>query len=311
METQNADSVRVPDSEGHPFGRNRGGQPEEEVALIPISSIRDADSPRLDGESAEHVKLLAELDEELPPIVVHRATMRVVDGMHRLAAARLRGRDTIAVRFFRGSEEEAFVEAVRSNIAHGLPLTLADRRAAAARVLRAHAEWSDRMIAGMIGLSPKTVGAVRRSTEDIPRLTARIGRDGRVRGPRAPEPTAVSPPDDEAVDAEPPDEPDPLLVPRQRDAKPCSRADTAVPRKLTSEEFKRTYRLLCQDPSLRMSETGRFLLRLLDLHLVRVREWERLLETVPPHRVESVAHLAAECARTWLDFANRVARQGA
>lgn len=47
--------------------------------------------------------------------------------------------------------------AVQANVAYGLPLTLADRTAAPARIVRAHAEWSDRMIAGFVGLAPKTV----------------------------------------------------------------------------------------------------------------------------------------------------------
>jgi hypothetical protein len=37
--------------------------------------------------------------EKLPPILVHRATNRIIDGMHRLEAAKLRGDETISVRF--------------------------------------------------------------------------------------------------------------------------------------------------------------------------------------------------------------------
>src|SRR5687768_14138749 len=176
-----------------------------DIEHVPVERVRDGYSPRLAGASSEHVRLLAELDTRLPPITVHRATMKLIDGAHRLAAAKLRGRATIEVRFFNGTEGEAFVEAVRANIAHGLPLTLADRKAAAARLLRTHGEWSDRLIAGMIGLSPKTVGAVRRTIEEVPQLAARIGRDGRIRGtpavrrPRAPEPRR----EDETVCREP------------------------------------------------------------------------------------------------------------
>jgi hypothetical protein len=267
--------------------------------------VRDADSPRLGGESAEHAKLLAELDVELPPIVLHQATMRVVDGMHRLTAAKIRGQTTIEATFFEGSEDDAFIEAVRLNMAHGLPLTLADRKAAAVRILRTHAEWSDRMIAGEIGLSPKTVGAIRRSTEELPHLTARVGRDGRVRGPRTPR--ARDRADHDAT-------PDAVQSKAANPGRSLLTHELGSPTRsgrqgYGSDEFKRTYQLLCQDPSLRMSETGRFLLRLLSLHLFGVHEREQLLETVPPHRLESVAHLAGECARTWLDFAERVAKQ--
>jgi hypothetical protein len=45
-------------------------------------------------------------------------------------------------------------------MAHGLPLTLADRLAAAARIVTACPYWSDRAVAAVAGLSPKTVTAV-------------------------------------------------------------------------------------------------------------------------------------------------------
>jgi hypothetical protein len=56
-----------------------------------------------------------------------------------------------------------------------------------------------------------------------------------------------------------------------------------------------------------MTETGRFLLRMLDLHLIRARAWEQLLDNIPPHQAASIANLAGECARTWMEFAERVA----
>jgi hypothetical protein len=59
--------------------------------------------------------------------------MRVLDGMHRVRAAILRGDAVIAAVFFDGDADAGFVEAVRANISHGLPLTVADRKAAVAR----------------------------------------------------------------------------------------------------------------------------------------------------------------------------------
>jgi hypothetical protein len=58
--------------------------------------------------------------------------------MHRLRAATRTGRKEIEVEFFEGSEEKGFIQAVKANIVHGLPLTLADRRAGAARILFTH-----------------------------------------------------------------------------------------------------------------------------------------------------------------------------
>jgi hypothetical protein len=49
-------------------------------------------------------------------------------------------------------------------------------------VIGSHPHWSDRQIAELTGLSPKTVAAIRRrSAEEIPQLNIRIGRDGKVR----------------------------------------------------------------------------------------------------------------------------------
>ncbi|GHG48159.1 ParB/RepB/Spo0J family partition protein [Streptomyces griseocarneus] len=155
---------------------------QQQIALLSPDALLPADSPRVAGEDLRHVQKLAALDVPLPAIVVHRTTLRVVDGMHRLRAARLRGDERIAVRFFDGSPDDAFVYAVRANILHGLPLTQADRSAAAERIIRSHPHWSDRLIASATGLAASTVAAVRRRSADTGRQPpARTGRDGRVR----------------------------------------------------------------------------------------------------------------------------------
>ncbi|MFH5232809.1 ParB/RepB/Spo0J family partition protein [Antrihabitans spumae] len=148
---------------------------------VPVASLLPADSPRINGCKVSHAKVLAACDELLPPIVVHRDTMRVVDGMHRLKAALLKNADTIEVQFFDGSVFEAFVLAVRVNMQHGLPLSTSDRKAAAARIIESHPYWSDRLIGATTGLSHKTVAVVRRraSGEDS-QLNGRLGLDGKV-----------------------------------------------------------------------------------------------------------------------------------
>lgn len=147
--------------------------------FVRINELKNADSPRLCGEDLEHIRVLAEM--ETPPILVHRQTMRVIDGMHRLRAAELNGRSRIEVEFFDGSEADAFVRAVEANIAHGLPLAMADRKAAALRIIRSHPDMSNREIARCVGLSDKTVAMIRRSSADIPHSNVRKGADGRVR----------------------------------------------------------------------------------------------------------------------------------
>ncbi|MEU1127645.1 ParB/RepB/Spo0J family partition protein, partial [Streptomyces sp. NPDC005899] len=151
-----------------------------DVHRVPLASLAAADSPRLRGVDQEHVEVLAQ--GEIEPILVHRDTRRVVDGMHRLQATRLRGEETIAVRYLDVPSSEVFIHSVAANVGHGLPLTLADRRAAARRILVSHPDLSDRAIARITRLSPKTVSAVRRvSTEEIPQSKVRVGADGRSR----------------------------------------------------------------------------------------------------------------------------------
>lgn len=152
------------------------------IVEVPIASLLPGDSPRLKGESKAHARLMVDVSD-MPPIIVHQPTMRVIDGAHRLAAAILRHQDTVTVRFFDGTAQDAFVIAVAANIAHGLPLSRKDRKAAVVRILSMHPDWSDRTIASTAGLSHPTVAAIRRqcSTGKTFQLNARLGRDGKAR----------------------------------------------------------------------------------------------------------------------------------
>ena len=94
---------------------------DQGAAEIETAALAEGDSPRLDGLDTDHVRQLAERAETMPPLLVHRATLRVIDGHHRLAAARLRGLDRVPVRWFEGSDAEAFVAVVRSTPAVSRP----------------------------------------------------------------------------------------------------------------------------------------------------------------------------------------------
>lgn len=149
---------------------------------IPVADLVLSNWLRVKGEDIKHIRALAEVHDELPPIVVHRSTMRVIDGMHRVRAAMLSGVTYIQALLYDGAEDEAFLLAVRLNVAHGLPLSRADRVAAAIRIIRSAPQWSDRAIARASGLSDKTVASIRRrASAEIPHLSDRIGRDGRIR----------------------------------------------------------------------------------------------------------------------------------
>jgi ParB-like chromosome segregation protein Spo0J len=245
-----------------------------EFVDLPICDLLPADSPRSKAEDSHHVKVLAETAAVLPPILVHRSTMRVIDGMHRLRAAELRGARTIAARLLDCTQQEAFIIAVKANVAHGLPLSLADRKAAAARVLAAMPQWSDRAIASVSGLSHKTVGAIRRrATGEIPQSGARLGRDGRLR---------VVPP-----------------APRR----PVDDTDTG------GERYQDYLTTLLRDPALKLSETGRALLRLLTTRAISLDDWKGILDAVPPHCTRTVAELASHNAKTWQRFTDELKQQ--
>ncbi|MFJ6393803.1 ParB N-terminal domain-containing protein [Streptomyces sp. NPDC091972] len=287
---------------------------------------------------------LAELDVPLPPIIVHRATMRVLDGLHRLRAAQLRGLSSIAVSFYDGTEADAFVLAVESNVRHGLPLSLPDRKRAAARIIATHPQWSDRKIASVTGIAPGTVADVRRSaTVDAPgEGVARIGRDGRVRPVDIAEgrrragqlitenpnlslrqiarAAGISPETARDVRNRLSRGEEPLLSPRPRGVRSRPREellkvvrqsdhgedrhDAAAGSSFT-EGLSAVNRLKA-DPALRLNETGRQLLRLLSVHMLPPDEWEGIIDTVPPYWGGTVAHLARECAHIWEEVAARV-----
>ncbi|MGP3947615.1 ParB/RepB/Spo0J family partition protein [Streptomyces sp. 7N604] len=309
------------------------------VVEVEISSLSTADSPRTSGADPEHVEALAAVQAPLPPIIVHRSTMRIIDGLHRLRAAELRGHSKIAVRFFDGDEADAFVLAVESNITHGLPLTTADRKRAAGRIIASHPQWSDRMIASVTGIAPGTVAEIRGRTPGGPVAeVSRIGQDGRVRPVNGAEgrrraseliaanpglslrqvarAASISPETVRDVRNRMLRGEDPLPQPRRKQANgersvvPRSNfGPVAVPDRTSVQDRAAVVERLKADPALRFSDTGRTLLRLLTIHTTSMEELDKLIEKVPPHCGGIVSHLASECAGTWAEFALRVQRK--
>ncbi|ONF73870.1 ParB/RepB/Spo0J family partition protein [Amycolatopsis keratiniphila] len=299
-----------------------GAAVSPEVDQVPVEMLSAAESPRLAGENLEYVRLLAEIDAELPPIVVNRRTNRVVDGMHRLRAARLRGERTIAVRYFDGDDEAAFLMAVEINMRHGLPLSLADREAAAVRVLASRPHWSDRTIAASTGLAWTTIGALRkRGGPGIPQPANRLGKDGRSRPVDGSLGRVLAGKEIAA-------RPDASLrqiakaagisVATARDVRDrLRRGEDPVPARLRRDgprpgrpvevvDVQATVRGLKNDPSLRLTESGRALLRWLDGHVIESDECTVLAAAVPPHCVEVIEAIARRCAETWSELATAV-----
>jgi ParB-like chromosome segregation protein Spo0J len=180
----------VPDG-GHRTGRRRRSalklaQLPAPVPRMALDDLVVQPVVRLRPVDPEHVQALAQVVDRWPAIVVAARTKVVLDGVHRVAAARLLGQVDIAVELFEGDDDAGFVEAVRCNTDHGLPLSVAERSRAATFLLASRPEWSDRAIAEVCGLDHKTVGRLRsgsqeRPTGEGPRSDARVGRDGRLR----------------------------------------------------------------------------------------------------------------------------------
>lgn len=174
-----------------------------DAITIPITSITadPALQPRTEGLDLDHVRALEAVAEAWPPLKVvgQGGRFLLVDGFHRFAAAQNLGLAEIAVEVLEApADGDLHALAFALNAAHGRPLTLSDRRAFAARLLRAHPDWSDREIGRRSGLVQPTIAKVRQELEreeEIAPAVARTGRDGRTypAKPRITEDNAESP----------------------------------------------------------------------------------------------------------------------
>jgi hypothetical protein len=233
--------------------------------------------------------------------------MRLIDGAHRLRAAIIKGETHIAACLFRGSPDEAFIEAVRLNTTHGKPLTLTDRELAAERILHTYGVWSDRAIAKVCGLSPKTVGSLRArldlSTEE------RVGLDGRRRPARPAEQRLAI----ERHLATNPEDTD-SKVARATGASPNTvrrvRRRTSVERRTPPPNQSsapgldwRAHDGISTDAALAATPEGRALASWLEEHDVSGTDWSRHVDAVPLSRAHLLIDMAVANANGWEQFA--------
>jgi ParB-like chromosome segregation protein Spo0J len=155
------------------------------VTKVALTDLSPGVQLRRGKVNREHLNAIALSEGGWPPIIVRRADNTIVDGHYRYLAARQLGMSHVDCAYFEGGEESAFLEALRQNSFHGLPLCLSDREAAAKQVLALHPEWSDRRIGATCGLAPGTVGRIRiylaSASADAGQPPARVGRDGKRR----------------------------------------------------------------------------------------------------------------------------------
>jgi ParB-like chromosome segregation protein Spo0J len=313
------------------------------VTTVRVEELVLDGSPRLGGENPEHIRILADSAAALPPITVHRPTMRVIDGVHRVRAAVLTGMSEIEARLLDCDEDEAFILAVKANVTHGLPLSQTDRAAAATRIIGQHPHWSDRAVAMTAGLSDKTVSRIRsRLTSDTPQSNTRLGRDGRLRpldsGARRQQAAAMISDKPEAGLREVARATG-LSAATVRDVRQrIERGENPVPVKYRAAEdtgaevtsiapatpaptgarARRIYvpvdvhmllEKLRHDPSVRFSEAGRLALRWLHQHTVDTTDLENLERGLPDHWASIVASLARSCAVEWTRLAEQLERR--
>jgi ParB-like chromosome segregation protein Spo0J len=304
------------------------------VESVSLASICNSYTPRKTTVNEHHAGVLAQSPLPLPPIVIHRASMRVIDGMHRLRATELRGQNTISAKFFDGNDAEAFALAVHLNVTHGLPLTLSERKAAAQRIVASYPHWSDRSIGLIAGVSNKTVGKLRTcTTEDVPQLGPRLGRDGKTRpvSPavgrrRAAEFLSLNPRASLREIARVAG----VSVTTARDVRRrIDKGESPLPGNLADPSNRRSGRpggagnapserrvapairghdllqRLRNDPSVRSSERGRALLRLLSTVVVAINACNEFADGVPHHCSGTIAEIARKNARAWQEIADK------
>lgn len=305
----------------------RPGPSADQVIRLRVLDLKPLGTLRVGGLDADHIQLLCEVSDRLPPILVHQDTMRVIDGMHRVAAAERSGATEIEALLYKGSVEDAFCMGVHANIAHGLPLSAADRRSAVTQIVRTHPHLSDRSISGIAGVTARTVAAVRFELAEAGQAAARLGNDGRVRplsaeqGRRAASRYIADHPDaslreiarqsgisvgtakdvrNRVLAGD-----DPVPAPRV-----TLRMNCAIPRQADGTQQKldaaAVLDSLLRDPALRYTDAGRAQLRWLTSRIVTEGQWRDILRDIPRHCRASIAQLARECANVWNAIADEV-----
>ncbi|MFI7025518.1 hypothetical protein ACIBMZ_22665 [Micromonospora sp. NPDC049900] len=192
-----------------------------EVTLVDVASVVAGCSPRLSVAGTNRIQQLAESVGVIPPILVQRSTMRVVDGAQRLAAARR-----------------------------------------AEELMRRRPEASLREVAREAGISVGTAFDVRRQ------LAAVSGEGAAETSPSAP--------------------------PGQGPADPLGPA------------LRAGLERLADDPSLRHTERGEALLRLVSATLALAEQSDAVADATPGHCRDVLRDVGQACARAWYEFTDRL-----
>jgi len=123
-----------------------------------------------------------------------RNRFSILDGWHRLSAARRIGRQSIEADVITGTPSEAMLAAMRANLTHGLQLTLEERKRACLRTIEALKEAdgtqpSNEVVARELGMPESTLRSYRTELEakGLIQAPAKVkGLDGKVQAARKP-----------------------------------------------------------------------------------------------------------------------------
>jgi hypothetical protein len=306
-------------------GETSGGDSGSTTGAVRLSELQVGEGVRVKALDDEHVSRLMELEGRWGAILVWRERNVVLDGIHRMEAARRLGHSAIAATWFCGTAEEGHVESVQRNTLHGLPLTMCERSRAAERILESHSEWSDRRIAAVCAVSAKTVARIRRTIPQPSSASARsseerVGRDGKSRSTqpaltrkrvaeelrRRPQAslrtvaaaTGVSPETVRSVRLR-------LTGGTESSPAPPSTAAGAVPRTTARSDASKGRQQsahLCADPAFSSQETSHSFAAWFDALSIG-DDWRDRLQAVPLSRVYEVTDEARRRAKNWSDFA--------
>jgi len=160
----------------------------EAVKIVDI--ISNSDFMMRDGLDknlvAQYKENLENIMKENPIIVFDTPNSLVlVDGFHRLAAARQLNWDKIPCEIRKGSVQDAFGFACLANLRHGKPLKPKERRRAICEYVKLNAELSNVQIANQVGVSEITIRRYRQELEsagEIEPQEKRFSADNTIRG---------------------------------------------------------------------------------------------------------------------------------
>jgi hypothetical protein len=138
--------------------------------------VDDENQPRIEQLDQAYINELAAIPDLWPPVVVVAANgghYILVDGFHRISAAQQAGMQQISATVLpMPADCDLLRLGFELNAAHGKPLTVADRKDYAQRLLAAEGSLSDREIGRRAGLHHETVGALRRGGQSNSATTA-------------------------------------------------------------------------------------------------------------------------------------------